>query len=64
MSYENTGNSSHNALQEEHFYWILNFAISLMANSLNLNSAYYYIFRNLLMMANIIQIQKSKFANI
>ena len=35
-----------------------------MSNSLNLNSAYYYIFKNLLMIAFIIEIQKSKFANI
>ena len=35
-----------------------------MANSLNLNSAYYYIFRNLSMITYIIEIQKSKFANI
>ena len=28
-------------LQEESFRWILNFAILLMENSLNLNSAYY-----------------------
>ena len=31
-------------LQEENFHWNLNFAISLTANPLNLNSAYYYIF--------------------
>ena len=35
-----------------------------MANSLNLNSAFYYIFRNLSIIAYIIEIQKSKFANI
>ena len=35
-----------------------------MANLLNLNSAYYFIFRNLLMIAYKIEIQKSKFANI
>ena len=28
-------------LQEENFHWNLNFAISLMANSLNFNSAKY-----------------------
>ena len=38
-------------LQEGNFHWNLNFAISLMANLLNLNSAYYYILRNLLMLA-------------
>ena len=36
-----------------------------MANSLNLNSAYYhYIFRNLSMIAYMIEIQKSNIANI
>ena len=35
-----------------------------MANSLNLNSAFYFIFRNLSLIAYIIGIQKSKFANI
>ena len=34
-----------------------------MANSLNLKSASYYILRNLSMIAYIIEIQKSKFAN-
>ena len=34
-------------LQEESFHWNLNFAISLMANLINLNSIYYYIFGNL-----------------
>ena len=38
-------------LQERNFHCNLNFAISLMANLLNLNSAYYYILRNLLMLA-------------
>ena len=51
-------------LQEEKFHWNLNFAISLMANSLNFNSAYYTSFRNLSIIAYIIEIQKSKFANI
>ena len=32
-------------LPEENFHWSLNFAISPMANSLNLNPVYYYIFR-------------------
>ena len=44
-------------LQEEMFDWNLNLAISLMVNSLNLNSAYYYIFRNLSMIAYMIEIQ-------
>ena len=44
-------------LQEEMFDWNLNLAISLMVNSLNLNSAYYYIFRNLSMTAYMIEIQ-------
>ena len=51
-------------LQEEDSDWNLNFAISLMANSLNSNSVYYYILRNLIMIASIFEIQKSKFANI
>ena len=54
----------HTTLREEDFHWNLNFAIPLMANSLNLNSANYYIFRNLSMIAYIIGIQKSKFAYI
>ena len=37
------------------------FDILLIANSLNLNSAYYYIFRNLFMIAYITEIQRSKF---
>ena len=44
-------------LQEPHFHWNLNFAISLMANSLNLNSAYNYVFRNLSMIAYMIEFQ-------
>ena len=53
----------HVTLQEEKNHWNLNFAILLfMANSLN--SAYYSIFRNLSMIAYIIEIHKSKFANI
>ena len=36
------------------------FCISLKSNSLNLNSAYYYIFWNLSMIAFIIEIQKIK----
>ena len=45
--------------------WNLNFAISPMAYALALISisAYYYIFRNLSMIAYINEIQKSKFAN-
>ena len=35
-----------------------------MESSLNLISAHYYIFRNLSMIAYMIEIQKSKFANI
>ena len=35
-----------------------------MATSLKLSSAYYYIFRNLSMIAYMIEIQESKFANI
>ena len=51
-------------LQEENFHWNLNFAISLMANSRNLNSAHDNTLRNLSMIAYIIKIQISKFANI
>ena len=35
-------------LQEESIHWNFNFAISLMAESLKLNSVYYYTFRNAL----------------
>ena len=45
------------------FHWNLNFVILLMANSLNLDSAYYN-FTNFLMIAHIIKIQISKFVNI
>ena len=45
-------------LQEESFHWNLNFAISLTANLLNLNSSYYFIFLNLSMIAYITEIQK------
>ena len=41
-------------LQEEIFYWNSNIAISLMANSANLNSAYYCILRNLSMTGYVI----------
>ena len=51
-------------LQEEDFHWNLNFTISLMANLLNVNSVYLKSFRNLLMTAYIIEIQKSRVANI
>ena len=47
-------------LQEENFHWTLKFAILLMENPLNLNSAYSYIFRNLSMIAYIIEIQKNQ----
>ena len=48
---------------EENFHWNLNFAISLMANWLNPDSAYYDIFRNLSTLAYMIEIHKSKFPN-
>ena len=48
-----------NTLQEENFHRSLNFAISLMANLLNSNSTYWYIFRNLSMRAYRIVILKS-----
>ena len=51
-------------LQEENFHGNLNFAISPMTNSLNFYSAYYYIFRNLSMIAYLIEFQQLKFANI
>ena len=52
-------------LKEKYFHWNLKFAISLMAKSLTLNSAYYYIFfMNLPMIAYIIEIQKSKSSDI
>ena len=35
-----------------------------MANSLNINSAYYRFFGDLSMMAYVIEIQKPKFSNI
>ena len=38
-------------LQEEHFHWNFNFAISLMENSLNLNAAYYNIFQSISLIA-------------
>ena len=50
-------------LLEENFHSNLNLAISLMANSLNFDSANYKIFKNLSMMAYITIIQKSKYAN-
>ena len=51
-------------LQEKNCHWNLTFANSLMANSLKLNSADHQIFQNISMIAYIIGIQKSKFANI
>ena len=41
----------HHILRDEKFHWNLSFTILLMANSLNLNSAYYNIFRNLSIIA-------------
>ena len=40
-------------VQEENFHWSLHLAILLMAKSVNLNPAYYYIFRNLLIIAKL-----------
>ena len=51
-------------LLEKNFHWNVNFAISLMANCQNLNSGYFYIFRNLSMTAYITEIQKSNLADI
>ena len=42
----------------------LNFAISLMANTLSFNSANYKIVQNFSMIIYIIKIKKSNFANI
>ena len=44
-------------LQEEILHWNLNLVISLMANSLYFNSAYYFILGNFSMIACIIEIQ-------
>ena len=51
-------------LNGRNFRWNFTFAISTMENLLNLKTAYYYILRNLPMIAYIIEIQKPKFANI
>ena len=51
-------------LHKENFLWNLNIAFSLVENLLNLNSVYLKIFINLSMIAYIIRIQKSNFANI
>ena len=56
------GNSS--TLQEGKFHWNINFAISLMANSLNLNSTYLKIFKIFSMIAYTIEVLRSKFSNI
>ena len=50
-----------NTQLEENFH--INYAILFMANLLNLNSAHYYIFRNLSMIAHTIEIHKLIFAN-
>ena len=47
---------------QENFHWNL-YLGRLMANLLNVNYAYHYIFRNLSMIAYKIEIQKSNFAN-
>ena len=53
-----------NTLQERNFHRNLNFAILLMAKSLNFNSAYYYIVGNLSMIGYIIEFEKLELANI
>ena len=53
-----------NTLCEQNFHSNLNFAISLMANSLNLNSACNYIFWNLSVVVYINEFQKSIIVNI
>mgnify|MGYP001796284869 CR=1 FL=1 len=50
-------------LQEKNFHWNLNFAMSLMPNSLVLNFAYYNIIIKLSMADNIKKFQKSRLAN-
>mgnify|MGYP001795409308 CR=1 FL=1 len=47
-------------LQAQNFHWNLNFAISLMANSLNLNITYLKAFTNLSMIADIDRKSKIK----
>ena len=55
---EHAVSSENITLQEENFhYYILIFAVMQIENSLNLNSAYYYVFRNLSMIAYTIEIQ-------
>ena len=51
-------------LQEEDFSWNLYFAISPMANSIKLNLASYFIWRNVSIIPYIIESQKAKFVNI
>ena len=54
---------SRNIIQGESFHWNLTFAILLMADLLNLNSAYHHIFRNLSTIAYTIGIQNSLIFN-
>ena len=54
-----TGIATIISLWAGNIHWNLNFAISLIANSLNFNFAYYYIFKNLLVIAYTIEIQQS-----
>ena len=51
-------------LKEENFHWYLIFATSLMANSLNLNSVYSYIYRNISVITLIIEIQINKIGHL
>ena len=51
-------------LQDGSFPWNIYFAISVMAKSLDLNSACYYIFRFPSMIVYMIEFHESKFANI
>ena len=48
------------AYMEENFPWNLTIAISLTANSLNLNCTYYHIFRNLSMIVYMYMIENQK----
>ena len=58
MYQKSIGNAYSTSPQEENVHWILNFSTSLVANSLNLNSAHPYSLQNLSMIAYIFAIQK------
>ena len=60
MYQKSIGNAYSTSPQEKNIHLILNFSTSLVANSLNLNSAHPYSLQNLSMIAYIIGIQKYK----